>query len=54
MGFERLAPPERREGAFEISQSLIMDRIDTGALRDLPALIKTFYRVHGVRQAEWT
>jgi hypothetical protein len=54
MGFERLAPLEHKEGAFQISPSLIMERIDPGALRDLPALIKTFYRVHGVRQAEWT
>lgn len=46
MGFERLDGPGR-DGAFALTLDRALERIHAESLRDLPALVKTFCRIHG-------
>jgi len=47
MGFERLKTPQG--GAFAISSDSLNGKINASALKDLPTLIDTFYRINSSR-----
>lgn len=45
MGFERLDGPTP-DGAFAVTLDRVMGKIDPESLKDLPALVATFCRIH--------